>query len=85
MKWKFVRTRLWMYYVSEASPLPPPFNLVPVEKAATGVRWLARRYRWTNAVSQHRDCLFNSTSSGVCSNVHSCTRKYPLDKPRKGY
>lgn len=49
MKWKFVRTRLWMYYVSEASPLPPPFNLVPVEKAATGVRWLARRYRWTNA------------------------------------
>ncbi|CAH3178423.1 unnamed protein product, partial [Porites lobata] len=45
-KFKFARTRLWMYYISEVSPLPPPFNLIPVEKIASAVRWLARRYKW---------------------------------------
>ena len=40
MKWKFARTRIWMYYVSEVSPLPPPFNLVPVKKIAIAIRWL---------------------------------------------
>ncbi|CAH3178415.1 unnamed protein product [Porites lobata] len=45
-KFKFARTRLWMYYISEVSPLPPPFNLIPVEKIASAVRWLARRYNW---------------------------------------
>ena len=43
MKWKFSRTRIWMYYVIEVSPLPPPFNLVPVEKIAFVIRWLTRR------------------------------------------
>ncbi|KAJ7377822.1 Short transient receptor putative channel 1 [Desmophyllum pertusum] len=46
MKFKFARTRVWMYYVSEISALPPPFNLIPVDKAATGCRWIATRYRW---------------------------------------
>ncbi|KAK2565875.1 Short transient receptor potential channel 5 [Acropora cervicornis] len=43
MKWKFSRTRIWMYYVIEVSPLPPPFNLVPVEKISFVIRWLTRR------------------------------------------
>lgn len=46
IKFKFARTRIWMYYVSEVSPLPPPFNLIPVEKVVSGLRWLATRYRW---------------------------------------
>ena len=53
MKFKFARTRIWMYYVSEMSPLPPPFNLVPVDKAVSGVRWLAGRYGWINKVSMN--------------------------------
>ena len=41
-----------MYYISEVSPLPPPFNLIPVEKIASAVRWLARRYNWLKKVSK---------------------------------
>lgn len=51
IKFKFARTRVWMYYVSEISVLPPPFNLFPVEKAVMGVHWLARRYNWIRKVS----------------------------------
>ena len=51
MKFKFARTRVWMYYVSEISALPPPFNLIPVDKAAMGCRWIATRYRWIGKVS----------------------------------
>ena len=40
-----------MYYVSETSALPPPFNLVPIDKAAAGLHWLARRYPWIRKVS----------------------------------
>ncbi|XP_068733240.1 short transient receptor potential channel 4-like [Montipora capricornis] len=43
MNWKFSRTRIWMYYVSEVGPLPPPFNLIPVDKAASCIQWLAKR------------------------------------------
>jgi len=41
-----------MYYISEVSPQPPPFNLIPVEKIASAVRWLARRYNWVKKVSK---------------------------------
>ena len=51
-KFKFARTRIWMYYISKVSPLPPPFNLIPVEKIASAVRWLARRYNWVKKVSK---------------------------------
>ena len=50
MKWKFARTRIWMYYVSEVSPLPPPFNLIPVDKAASCIQWLAKRCWCINKV-----------------------------------
>lgn len=43
IKFKFARTRVWMYYVSRISPLPPPFNLFPVEKIALGIRRLVTR------------------------------------------
>ena len=43
MKFKFARTRVWMYYVSRISPLPPPFNLFPVGKIALGIRRLVTR------------------------------------------
>ena len=55
IKFKFARTRIWMYYVSEVSPLPPPFNLIPVEKVVSGLRWLATRYRWIKKVSRHEN------------------------------
>ena len=51
MKFKFTRTRVWMYYVGETSALPPPFNLLPIDKAAAGLHWLARRYHWIRKVS----------------------------------
>ncbi|XP_068733231.1 short transient receptor potential channel 4-like [Montipora capricornis] len=49
-KWKFTRTRIWMYYISEVSPLPPPFNLIPVDKAASCIQWLAKRCWCINKV-----------------------------------
>ncbi|CAH3190125.1 unnamed protein product, partial [Porites lobata] len=56
-KFKFARTRIWMYYIREVSPLPPPFNLIPVEKIASAVRWLARRYNWVKKVSPELNTL----------------------------
>lgn len=46
-----------MYYVSEISALPPPFNLFPIDKAATGLHWLARRYHWIRKVSLRPSAL----------------------------
>jgi len=51
IKFKFARTRVWMYYASEISVLPPPFNLLPVDKAAMALKWLARRNQWIRKVS----------------------------------
>ena len=29
MEWKFARSKLWLTYFEDSSPLPPPFNIVP--------------------------------------------------------
>lgn len=29
IEWKFARSKLWLTYFEESSPLPPPFNLIP--------------------------------------------------------
>ncbi|XP_078384585.1 short transient receptor potential channel 3-like [Oculina patagonica] len=63
IKFKFARTRVWMYYVSEISVLPPPFNLFPVEKAVMGVHWLARRYNWI------RKCLGRFESEPISTRI----------------
>ena len=61
IKFKFARTRVWMYYVSEISALPPPFNLFPVEKVAMGARWFAGRCKWIGRVSvREREPVKNS-------------------------
>lgn len=46
-----------MHYVSEISALPPPFNLFPIDKAAMGLHWLARRYHWIGKVSPRPSAL----------------------------
>jgi len=29
IEWKFARSKLWLTYFEESSPLPPPFNIIP--------------------------------------------------------
>ena len=52
-----------MYYVSEISALPPPFNLFPIDKAAAGLHWLARRSPWIRKVS------FRPRALNICAKI----------------
>ena len=81
MKWKFARTRLWMYYVGDVSPLPPPFNLVPVDKAACCIRWFAKRYDCIKKVSTNMDSWCKAASSIIQVYMFHHPAKSSLLKP----
>ncbi|XP_068688467.1 short transient receptor potential channel 4-like [Montipora foliosa] len=74
MNWKFSRTRIWMYYVSEVSPLPPPFNLIPVDKAASCIQWLAKRCRCINKCLGY-DKSRETTSTRIRTNITNIKRR----------
>jgi len=66
IEWKFVRSKLYMEYIQQRSPLPVPFNLVPTPHSVLSlITATYRRFRqWQRGSSDRVETCAASSGPG---------------------
>jgi len=65
IEWKFVRSKLYMEYIRQGSPLPVPFNIIPTPHSA--VLLITATYRRWRNWQFDRSNQVNETCTAYCA------------------